>query len=116
MSELKGTDLIHDWNEVRRRGPLLSKRPEFDDETLRDGIQSPSVVDPSIEDKLRILHLMAKLGVTTADIGLPGSGPRAFGDVLRLAREIADQRSRKLAGVLGELEKRQAFKRGDSEL
>lgn len=87
-----GSDLVYDWNEVRRRGPVLTKKPEFDDETLRDGIQSPSVVDPSIEDKLEILHLQAAIGVTTSDIGLPGAGPRAFADVLRLAKEIADQR------------------------
>ncbi len=92
MSESKGSELIYDWNEVRRRGPLLQKRPEFDDETLRDGIQSPSVVDPPIEEKLKILHLQSQLGITTANIGLPGAGPRAFNDVLRLAKEIADQR------------------------
>ena len=85
-----GSDLIYDWNEIKRRGPVFAKKPEFDDETLRDGIQSPSVVDPSIEDKITILHLQDKLGITTSDIGLPGAGPRAFEDVLRLAREIAD--------------------------
>src|SRR3990167_4907356 len=87
-----GSGLIYDWNEVRRRGPVIARNPEFDDETLRDGIQSPSVVDPSIDDKLEILHLQAKLGVTTSDIGLPGAGPRAYEDVLRLAMEIASER------------------------
>ncbi|MBI2378839.1 MAG: 2-isopropylmalate synthase [Deltaproteobacteria bacterium] len=85
-------DLIYDWNELKRRGPLLSKKPEFDDETLRDGIQSPSVADPSIDDKLAIVHLQAKLGITTANIGLPGAGPRAYEDVLRIAKEIATQK------------------------
>ncbi len=89
---MPGNDLIYDWNEIDRRGPVLKKKPEFDDETLRDGIQSPSVTDPSIEDKLKILHLQAKLGITTSDIGLPGAGPRAYNDVLRLAQEIADQK------------------------
>lgn len=87
-----GSELIYDWNELKRRGPVLAKKPEFDDESLRDGIQSPSIVDPPIEDKLTIVHLMNDLGITTADIGLPGAGPRAFEDVLRLAREIADQK------------------------
>jgi 2-isopropylmalate synthase len=87
-----GKGLIYDWNEVKRRGPVIQRRPEFDDETLRDGIQSPSVVDPPIEDKLTIIHLMDKLGITTADIGLPGAGPRAFQDVLRLAQEIAKEK------------------------
>ncbi|MCC7382825.1 MAG: 2-isopropylmalate synthase [Deltaproteobacteria bacterium] len=85
-------DLIYDWNELKRRGPLTTKKIEFDDETLRDGVQSPSVTDPAIEDKLEILHLQDKLGITTSDIGLPGAGPRAYEDVLRLAREIADQK------------------------
>jgi isopropylmalate/homocitrate/citramalate synthase len=64
---------------------------ELDDETLRDGLQSPSVRDPSIEDKIRILHLMDALGIHTADIGLPGAGPRAVADVRALAREIATE-------------------------
>lgn len=85
-------ELIYDWNEVRRSGPLLPKKPEFDDETLRDGIQSPSVKDPTIEQKVRILHLMNDLGITTANIGLPGAGPRAKEDVTRLAREIVDHK------------------------
>lgn len=87
-----GAQLIYDWNEIRRRGPVIRKKPEFDDETLRDGIQSPSVIDPPIEDKLAILHLQNKLGITTSDIGLPGAGPRAFQDVLRLAQEIAAEK------------------------
>jgi isopropylmalate/homocitrate/citramalate synthase len=82
--------LIHDWNEDRDERPSL--RPvELDDETLRDGLQSPSVKDPPIEEKVRILHLMDAMGIHTADIGLPGAGPRAVEDVRALAREIADQ-------------------------
>ena len=85
-------DLIYDWNEVKRRGPVIPNKPEFDDETLRDGIQSPSVVDPPIDDKLRIVHLQAEIGITTANIGLPGASQRAFEDVVRVAQEIANQR------------------------
>ncbi|HKO03256.1 MAG TPA: LeuA family protein, partial [Candidatus Acidoferrales bacterium] len=62
------------------------------DETLRDGLQNPSVKDPSIEDKLKILHLMEELGIEAVDIGLPGAGPRALADTLRLAQEIANCR------------------------
>jgi 2-isopropylmalate synthase len=82
--------LVHDWNEKgRETGPEL--RPvELDDETLRDGLQSPSVKDPPIETKLRILHLMDQLGIHSADIGLPGAGPRAVADVRALAWEISD--------------------------
>ena len=84
-------ELIYDWNSRGREGRISSKPVEFYDETLRDGIQCPSVVDPSIEDKLRILHLMDSLGIHWADIGLPGAGPRAVDDVERLAREIVDE-------------------------
>ena len=90
---LKESDLIYDWN--RAGGPDLRpgrRRVELDDETLRDGLQSPSVRSPSIEDKLRILHMIAELGIESADIGLPGAGPHVKADVLRLAQEIADQR------------------------
>jgi 2-isopropylmalate synthase len=81
---------VYDWNEVDRRGRLIPKGVTFFDETLRDGLQNPSVRDPSIEDKLRILHLMDDLGIDEADIGLPGSSKRAFEDVLRLCKEITD--------------------------
>lgn len=85
-------ELIHDWNEAGERWEPPGFRIRFDDETLRDGLQSPSVRTPPIEDKLSILHLMDRLGIDTADIGLPGAGPHVVADVARLAREIADQR------------------------
>ncbi|MDH5197555.1 MAG: LeuA family protein [Gemmatimonadota bacterium] len=87
-------ELIHDWSAV---GDDPVPRPPvamLDDETLRDGLQSPSVVDPPLEVKVEILHLMNSLGIETADIGLPGSGPRQREAVERLCREIADHRLR----------------------
>src|SRR3954463_13895039 len=60
----------------------------LDDETLRDGLQSPSVRCPTIDQKIEILHLIDRLGIDTADIGLPGAGPRVVADAERLAREI----------------------------
>ncbi len=81
--------MIYDWNHAGRE-PASARRVEFDDETLRDGLQSPSVTDPPIEKKIEILHLMDSLGIDSADIGLPGAGPRAVADVTRLAREIVD--------------------------
>ncbi len=82
-------ELIYDWN--AEDGPELERRhaPMLDDETLRDGLQSPSAVDPPIEQKLRILHLMEALKIDSVNLGLPGAGPRAQADVLRMAREIA---------------------------
>jgi 2-isopropylmalate synthase len=81
-------DLIFDWNEVNRKGRILPKGGSFFDETLRDGLQNPSVVDPGIEDKIKILHLMEDLGIHCADVGLPGSSKRAFEDVLRICQEV----------------------------
>jgi 2-isopropylmalate synthase len=81
--------LIHDWNRSSDPRPATVL---LDDETLRDGLQSPSVRCPSIDEKLRILHLIDRLGIDTADIGLPGAGPHVVADVERLAREIVSQR------------------------
>lgn len=79
--------LVHDWNASEPEAAPL-RAVELDDETLRDGLQSPSVIDPPVEEKVRILHLMDRLGIHSADIGLPGAGPRAEADVRRLAMEI----------------------------
>jgi 2-isopropylmalate synthase len=82
--------LIYDWN---RTEPVASPAiVMLDDETLRDGLQSPSVNAPSIEQKLHILRLLDQIGVDTADIGLPGAGPHVVRDVERLAREIVDSK------------------------
>lgn len=86
-------DLIYDWNHAD--GPDLEPargRVELDDETLRDGLQSPSVATPSLDEKLRILHYMVDLGLESADIGLPGAGPHVVEQVTTLARTIADEK------------------------
>ncbi len=86
------SELIHDWNRPDEApGPLVGPI-QIDDETLRDGLQSPSVATPSMEQKLKALHLMAELKVDTADIGLPGAGPHVVESVRRLAQEIVDQK------------------------
>jgi 2-isopropylmalate synthase len=84
----RDSDLIYDWN--RAGGAVFPRRGtvELDDETLRDGLQSPSVRSPSIEQKVEILHLMEALGIDSADIGLPGAGPHVVATVTRLAQEI----------------------------
>jgi isopropylmalate/homocitrate/citramalate synthase len=83
-------DLIYDWNTESAQAFDWSSVEglELDDETLRDGLQNPSVVDPSIDDKIRLLHLMDALGIHTADVGLPGAGPRAVEAVTALSEEI----------------------------
>ncbi len=85
------SELIYDWNIA---GGLFepTKKIEFDDETLRDGLQSPSVHDPSLDEKIEILHLMNDLGIHMADIALPGAGPRACEQARVLAKEIVDSR------------------------
>jgi 2-isopropylmalate synthase len=88
-------DLIYDWNTAAGTVDFRAVgRIELDDETLRDGLQSPSVQDPTIGVKIEILHLMDALGIHTADIGLPGAGPRAVEDVRALASEIARSKLR----------------------
>src|SRR5688572_29966917 len=84
--------LIYDWNKIG--APAKPQRVMLDDETLRDGLQSPSVRTPTIDEKIEILHLIDRLGIDTANIGLPGAGPHVVADVERLAREIAGQRLR----------------------
>ena len=81
------SDLVYDWNTIESFVPL-AKGIEFDDETLRDGLQCPSVIDPPIEKKLEILHLMEDLGIHTLNAGLPGAGPRAVADVTAICEEI----------------------------
>jgi 2-isopropylmalate synthase len=85
-------DLIYDWNLAS--APLIppGTQVQLDDETLRDGLQNPSVHDPSIGEKIELLHLMECLGIDSVNIGLPGAGPRAFDHTEALAREIVTSR------------------------
>lgn len=83
--------LIHDWNSPSNSIP---QAVSFCDETLRDGLQSPSVRTPPLKQKLRILHLMESLEIESADIGLPGAGAQVAAETLQLASEIASQKMR----------------------
>lgn len=85
------SEVIYDWN-LRKAKSRPSQAFELFDETLRDGLQSPSVTDPSLDDKLQILELMAANGIRSADIGLPGAGKRAFDDVVAMCRHIQKQK------------------------
>jgi 2-isopropylmalate synthase len=82
-------ELIYDWNKAKPTFPKPERHIGFDDETLRDGLQSPSVREPPVEKKIELLHLMDALGIDTADIGLPGAGGTHAESVESLAREIA---------------------------
>ena len=86
------SELIYDWNALYPRSLHPPGPVRLTDETLRDGLQSPSVRDPSIEQKIEILHLMEALGINTLDLGLPGAGPRAVEHVTALAQEIVSHK------------------------
>jgi 2-isopropylmalate synthase len=85
-------ELVYDWNTVDPSLAPPNRHIGIDDETLRDGLQSPSVSEPRVEQKLELLHLMEALAIDTADIGLPGAGGTHAAGVERLAREIADKK------------------------
>jgi 2-isopropylmalate synthase len=86
------SELIYDWNRVQPENIARSRPILLNDESLRDGLQSPSVRDPSIDEKIHILHLMEALGINSVDLGLPGAGQRAVDHVEALAREIVQQK------------------------
>ena len=85
-------ELVYDWNTIEPSLTAPDRPIRFDDETLRDGLQSPSVCEPAVEQKIELLHLMNALGIDTADIGLPGAGGTHAAGVERLAREIVEQK------------------------
>lgn len=85
---------IYDWNHAGKLSIPRGTEVLLNDETLRDGLQNPSVHDPTMEEKLEILHFMEAIGIHSVNIGLPGAGPRAVADVTALAKEIADNRMR----------------------
>ena len=91
---MPASELIYDWNRVEPTCEAPNRPISLDDETLRDGLQSPSVCEPTVERKIELLHLMDGLGIDTADIGLPGAGGTHAEGVERLAREIVEQRLR----------------------
>ncbi len=85
----RGAELVHDWNHIE--GAEWPSDVAISDETLRDGLQSPSIKQPDIQEKVYILYLMDDLGIDIADLGLPGAGKRFQRDVTVLAQEIATQ-------------------------
>jgi len=92
-------DLIYDWN-TAGTGAFRPALPiQFDDETLRDGLQSPSVSDPPVATKIELLHVMDALGIHTANLGLPGAGGRPREDILLMAQEIVRNKLRIGANV-----------------
>jgi len=86
----KENNLIFDWN--KKDALFFPKNPpQLDDETLRDGLQSPSVKTPTLEEKIKIIHFINDLGIESANIGLPGAGKHVEKSSLSLAKEISTQ-------------------------
>lgn len=85
-------ELVYDWNTIDPAILPPGRHIGFDDETLRDGLQSPSVCEPPVEKKIELLHLMNALGIDTVDIGLPGAGGTHAAGVELMAREIAEKK------------------------
>ncbi|MCA9694998.1 MAG: 2-isopropylmalate synthase [Myxococcales bacterium] len=88
---MQHTSLIHDWNDDAR-GAYGARPITFFDETLRDGLQSPSVAMPSLDARARLLRLMAALGIQSANIGFAAAGGAILADILALGRVIRDER------------------------
>lgn len=88
---LSDGELIYDWNLLGDKISPPMRPIRYFDETLRDGIQCPSVTDPRIDEKLQMIRLMAQVGVHHVDVGLPGAGARAVEDCTVLASLIRDE-------------------------
>src|SRR5437868_9226511 len=89
---MKASDLIYDWNTAGAAEWKPAGRALLNDESLRDGLQSPSVKDPTLDEKVALLHLMEALGIYSLDLGLPGAGARAQAQCERLARKIVSSK------------------------
>jgi len=85
-------DLIYDWNKEGSRKRKFHKKVQLDDESLRDGLQSPSTRDPPIEGKLKLVRLMEKLGIDSADVGFPGASQKMYNDVTAICEMIRDEK------------------------
>jgi len=91
MTSEDRSDLIYDWNLIKDPAPP-PHQVELDDETLRDGLQCPSVAAPPLEDRIKLLHLMSDLGIQYVNVGLPGAGPHVVKVVTQLVEEIRDSK------------------------
>ena len=85
---MSASELIYDWNKIEAQLQKPDRHIGFDDETLRDGLQSPSVSEPPVEKKIELLHLMDELGIDTADIGLPGAGGKILDSTEGFQQEV----------------------------
>jgi len=73
-----------EWSPREARIPLVARRVLLQDDTLGGGLRSGAVLMPRTDGKLELLERMAAVGVESACLGLPGAGPRALEDSVRL--------------------------------
>jgi len=66
---------------------MMSDRLHIFDTTLRDGEQSPGC-SMNIEEKMRVAHALATLGVDIIEAGFPIASPGDFEAVHRIASEV----------------------------
>ena len=85
MSESKAAvEPVYVWSATRNL-----TRPKLHDETLRDGLQNPTALDPTVDQKIEIVHLLDEIGIDSVNIGLPAAGPRPYADCIAIARAMA---------------------------
>lgn len=104
-NEIQKEEIIYDWNIVDTFHNLDRKEILLFDETLRDGLQSPSVINPKVEEKLKMIFLMEDVGIHNVNIGLPGAGEKSYSDCLKIAKRVANDKLKiKLAAAARTLE------------
>jgi len=99
-------ELINDWNGLP---PKDARIPLLNDETLRDGLQSPSVRDPDIAAKRDLIHRLARMGVDAVDLGMPGAGPKALAAVRALMERRGPEVDQILLSLAATLKQAEAF-------
>jgi 2-isopropylmalate synthase len=82
---------VYDW-QTHESAVGSAPRVTFADETLRDGLQSPSVRHPAVDERLALLGTMVPLGIGAANVGFPGAGGQAARTVGELCTEVARAR------------------------
>jgi isopropylmalate/homocitrate/citramalate synthase len=78
--------LIYDWN-APERGPVVERPFSLLDDTLRDGLQSTVVRQPSLGERAELIGAMARAGVRSVNLGLPVVSKEAFSAIVALSAE-----------------------------
>jgi 2-isopropylmalate synthase len=90
LSRPPDESLIYDWNAPERSTQARARPVSLLDDTLRDGLQSTAVRQPSLDERSALLRAMAKVGVHTVNLGLPAASPSAASAIARLTRDATE--------------------------